>query len=42
MNNGALLMLILSEGTITIFTLYFFYKVLTVPKKKEPDSYTEN
>jgi hypothetical protein len=42
MNKSALTMLLVSEITITAFTLYFFYKVLTVPKRDEPDSFTEN
>jgi len=42
MNSSALTMLLVSEITITLFTCYFFYKVLTVPKKKEPDSYSDN
>ena len=42
MNNEALTMMIAAEGIIAAVTLYFFYKVLTVPKKPEPDSYSEN
>ncbi len=42
MNSDALFMMIASEGIITIVTIYFFVKVLTMPKKKEPDSYSEN
>jgi hypothetical protein len=42
MSNSALFMLLLSEGIITFFTIYFFIKVLTVPPKSEPDSYNEN
>lgn len=42
MNSDALFMMIAAEGIITIVTIYFFVKVLTMPKKKEPDSYSEN
>lgn len=42
MNADALFMMIAAEGIITIVTIYFFVKVLTMPKKKEPDSYSEN
>jgi hypothetical protein len=42
MNNEALLMMIGSELIITAITVYFFAKVLFAPKKKEPDSYSEN
>lgn len=42
MNTQALIMMIAAEGIITAITIYFFVRVLTMPKKKEPDSYTEN
>jgi hypothetical protein len=42
MNSDALFMMIAAEGIITIVTIYFFVKVLTMPKKQEPDSFTEN
>lgn len=42
MNSSALTMLLVSEITIAAFTIYFFYKVLTVKPKNEPDSYTDN
>ncbi len=42
MNSEALIMMIAAEGIITAVTIYFFYKVLTVPPKPEPDSYSEN
>jgi hypothetical protein len=42
MNTSALTMLLVSEITIAAFTIYFFYKVLTVPPKNEPDSFTDN
>jgi len=42
MNTEALIMMITAEGIIASVTIYFFYKVLTAPKKPEPDSYSEN
>ncbi|MFN9597121.1 MAG: hypothetical protein ACK560_10050 [Bacteroidota bacterium] len=42
MSNEALILMIAAEGIITVVTVYFFYKVLTVPPKPEPDSYSEN
>lgn len=42
MNTGALIMMLVTEITITVITIYFFYKVLTTKKHDEPDSFTEN
>ena len=42
MSTSALLMLVVTEVTVTAFTLYFFWKVLTVPPKPEPDSFADN
>lgn len=42
MSTSALLMLVITEVTVTAFTLYFFWKVLTVPPKAEPDSFADN
>ena len=42
MSTSALLMLVVTEVTVTAFTLYFFWKVLTVPPKPEPDSFDDN
>ena len=42
MSTSALLMLIVTEVTVTAFTIYFFWKVLTVPPKAEPDSFEDN
>ncbi|MBI3134604.1 MAG: hypothetical protein HYZ14_08040 [Bacteroidetes bacterium] len=42
MSTGALTMMLVTEITITVITGYFFYKVLTMKKHDEPDSYTEN
>ena len=42
MNTGALIMMVVTEGLIATLTGYFFYKVLTIKKREEPDSFTEN
>jgi len=42
MNSEALIMMIGAELIITAVTVYFFVKVLTIPKKQEPDSYSVN
>lgn len=42
MSTGALVMMLVTEIAITVITGYFFYKVLTMKKHDEPDSYTEN
>lgn len=35
-------MMIVTEVMVTAITGFFFYKVLTMPKKQEPDSFSEN
>lgn len=42
MNTGALITMVLTQGIVTFFAVYFFYKVLTMPPKQEPDSFSEN
>ncbi len=42
MSNSAFITMILVQVTVTIITGYFFYKVLTIPPRPEPDSYSEN
>lgn len=42
MNYGALTMMISVELVITVLTVWFFYKVLTIKPKPEPDSFSEN
>jgi hypothetical protein len=42
MNYGALAMMISVELVITVLTVWFFYKVLTIKPKPEPDSFSEN
>lgn len=34
--------MVLTQGIVTSFAVYFFYKVLTIPPRQEPDSYSEN
>ena len=42
MNSAALTTMLLTQGIVIGFTLYFFYKVLTTPPREEPDSFEEN
>ena len=42
MNPPALTLMVLSMGTVTALTVYFFYRVLTAPPRPEPDSYTDD
>jgi hypothetical protein len=42
MNSQALIMMVVTEVTVTCFTLYFFYRVLTAKPKPEPDSHTDD
>jgi hypothetical protein len=42
MNTTAIITMICAQGIVISFAAYFFYKVLTIPPKKEPDSYNEN
>jgi hypothetical protein len=42
MTTSALIMIILTQGTVLGATIYFFRKVLRTPPKQEPDSYSEN
>lgn len=42
MNTEALITMIATQGVVTGFTIYFFYKVLTIKPKSEPDSYADN
>jgi len=42
MNTTALITMVISQGIVISFTGYFFYKVLTIKPKQEPDSYSEN
>lgn len=42
MSTGSFFMMIVTEVMVTAITGFFFYKVLTMPKKQEPDSFSEN
>lgn len=42
MNTTAIITMVCAQGIVVSFAAYFFYKVLTIPPKQEPDSYTEN
>lgn len=42
MNTSALITMLVAQGIVISFASYFFYKVLTIPPKQEPDSYSEN
>ncbi|MFT4832438.1 MAG: hypothetical protein ACI815_002091 [Psychroserpens sp.] len=42
MNTSALIVMFFAQGIVIFFAGYFFYKVLTIPPKPEPDSYSEN
>ncbi|CAM4119392.1 MULTISPECIES: hypothetical protein [Flavobacterium] len=42
MNTSALITMLAAQGIVVSFASYFFYKVLTIPPKQEPDSYSEN
>lgn len=42
MKPEALITLLLAEGVVIFFTAYFFWKVLTIPPRPEPDSFSDN
>lgn len=42
MTTAALITMILVQVSVTIITLYFFFKVLKAPKQSEPDSFEDN
>ena len=42
MNTSALILMIVAQGLIIGFAIYFFRKVLNTPPKAEPDSFSEN
>ncbi|MCS6934696.1 MAG: hypothetical protein NZM35_06070 [Chitinophagales bacterium] len=42
MSFSAKVMMIAAQLTVTVFTAYFFFRVLLADKRKEPDSYAEN
>ena len=42
MNTTAIITMVCAQGIVISMAAYFFYKVLTIPPKQEPDSYSEN
>lgn len=42
MTTSALVTMLAAQGVVIAITAYFFWKVLTMPPKPEPDSYVEN
>lgn len=42
MNTTAIITMVMAQGIVISFAAYFFYKVLTIPPKQEPDSFSEN
>ena len=42
MNTEALITMLLTQGIVVSFAVYFFYKVLTIKPKQEPDSFSGN
>lgn len=42
MTTSALILIIIVWSTVTLITLYFFYRVLAAPKHAEPDSFSDN
>jgi hypothetical protein len=42
MNTSALILMISVWTIVTFITAFFFYKVLTIKPKPEPDSFSEN
>jgi hypothetical protein len=42
METSALVLVIIVWSVVTFITGYFFYKVLTIPHKPEPDSFSDN
>ncbi len=42
MSTSALTMMLTTQIVVTAITIYFFYKVLKTPPRKEPDSFSDN
>lgn len=42
MNTSALVLMLSVQFTVVCCLVYFYYRVLTAPKRPEPDSYAEN
>ncbi|MCK0147312.1 ICE2 family protein [Arenibacter sp. F26102] len=42
MNSAALITMLLAQGIVISVAAYFFYRVLTMPPKPDPDSNSDN
>ena len=42
MSTSALIMALITQGVFIVVTAYFFYKVLSIKPKAEPDSFLDN
>ncbi len=42
MNTTAIITMVCAQGIVICFAAYFFYKVLTIKPKQEPDSFSDN
>lgn len=42
MSTSAIVLMVIVQGTVTVITAYYFFKVLRTPPKPEPDSFEEN
>ena len=42
MNTTAIITMVCAQGIVVCFAAYFFYKVLTIKPKQEPDSFSQN
>lgn len=42
MNTSAIILMVMTQVTVILIAGFFFFKVLTIPPKPEPDSFDEN
>lgn len=42
MSNGAFILMVVVQLSVTLITGFFFWKVLKTPPRAEPDSYADN
>lgn len=42
MNSSAIILMLAVQLTVTGCVAYFYYRVLTAPRRPEPDSYADN
>lgn len=42
MNSDALILMVVTQVTVTAITGYLFWKILKTPPQKEPDSFSDN